>query len=434
MKTIIALFFAAFFADASVAQDQTQTQSQPNQAQEGQQGWFKQNSGTTNGLGGVKFTSKDTGWVASGGGVILRTVDGGQNWVQLTVPDPLGVTCIDAVDGKTAWCSNSDSHGNMFFTSDGGQSWVQQNPNSQPEPVVAISFFTKNLGLGVGSSFLIKTTNGGQTWVNYSLEGATYRAMHFLDSQNGLIAGNDNFTQDGFLQRIILGGPARFMQKDTIFSKVFLIGCCLASPSREFAVGGDKQPAIIRTKDGGKTWDRATIPVEFLTAGMNAITFTDSLHGTVVGDQGAILHTTDGGDTWIKQESHVTSGLVSVSFADSLNGTIVGELGVILHTTNGGYSWVNSSTNFDSLKVQTYPDPATSYSINFNYTLPSVQHISLTLYDISGHIAQVLFQNDFESAGEHTMPFSLQPLANGNYFYLLQSERYQATGKITILH
>ena len=420
MKSFFAFTLAAFFASTSLAQDQSQQTLST-------QGWVKQNSGTTNGLSGVKFTSRDTGWVASGGGVILRTIDGGLHWNQFSVPDPLGVTCIEAVDGKTAWCADGDSHGNMFFTNDGGQSWSQQVTNSQPEGVTAISFPTRQNGFGVGHSFLIKTTNGGQAWTKYDIEGGDYHAVHFLDSQNGLIAG------DGILLRVLLGGPARIKQIDTTFGIASLYGCWLATESREFAVGEQEAPPgiaiIARTTNAGVTWERAIIPDPFKLELFNAIVFTDSLHGTVVGTKGAILHTTDGGDSWTIQASGVKTELGSVSFSDSLNGTIVGELGIILRTTNGGYSWVKQEIP-QPLEVRVSPEPFTTKT-TLSYSIPKAAKVDVKLYDMTGKEVYHLESNGIQSEGRHSIELSGAGLSAGVYYFILVAGTFTGMGKVT---
>jgi photosystem II stability/assembly factor-like uncharacterized protein len=72
-----------------------------------------------------------------------------------------------------------------------------------------------------------------------------------------------------------------------------------------------------------------------------AVSFTDSNHGTAVGDFGIIFHTTNGGINWTTQQSGINTWLGRVSFCDSTYGTIVGDFGKILRTTNGGAEWVS---------------------------------------------------------------------------------------------
>jgi hypothetical protein len=162
--------------------------------------------------------------------------------------------------------------------------------------------------------------------------------------------------------------------------------------------------------------------------------FLNTARGYVVGGGGMIYSTNDSGQNWSPQNSMVTSSLYSVIFVDSLTGWASGEDGTIIHTVNGGKSLVKQSKLFDSLAVQVFPDPVQTSILNFHYALPSSQHVTLTLFDLTGKPVQVLLLNDFEPQGEHTIPISLLPnLANGIYIYRFQTEKYQSSGKITII-
>ena len=317
----------------------------------------------------------------------------------------------------------------MFFTNDGGQSWSQQVTNSQPEGVTAISFPIRETGFGVGHSVLIKTTNGGLAWTKYDIEGGDYHAVHFLDSQNGLIAGI------GILLRVLLGGPARIPQKDPSFGTMTFYGCYLPTQTKEFAVGieepshGVGLATIVRSINSGSTWDKATIPIQFKNEVFDAITFTDSLHGTVVGTEGAILRTVDGGDSWTKQESGVKTELISVSFSDSLNGTIVGELGIILRTTNGGYSWVKQVVP-QPLEVRVFPEPFTTKTI-LSYSIPKAAKVDVKLYDMTGKEVYHLESDEVQNEGQHPIELSGAGLSAGVYYFILVAGAFTGMGKVT---
>jgi photosystem II stability/assembly factor-like uncharacterized protein len=55
-----------------------------------------------------------------------------------------------------------------------------------------------------------------------------------------------------------------------------------------------------------------------------------------VGYAGTILRTTNGGLTWFQQNSGTVQNLYDVFFTDTHHGTVVGENGTILRTVNGG--------------------------------------------------------------------------------------------------
>ena len=107
---------------------------------------------------------------------------------------------------------------------------------------------------------------------------------------------------------------------------------------------------IIRTTDGGKTGCFNQLPGQIRTF-FSAVSFTDSLTGTVVGLGGAILKTTDAGQTWVSEVSGVSAQLLAVSFTDINHGHACGRggsgisIGYIIGTSDGGNSWVTQDVH-----------------------------------------------------------------------------------------
>ena len=106
---------------------------------------------------------------------------------------------------------------------------------------------------------------------------------------------------------------------------------------------------IIRTADGGATWQAPTT-MPAVTGALNAVSFPDAADGWAVGDDAVILHTTDGGATWSSQATGLASTITfrGVSFADAQHGWAVGQdasddTPVILATSNGGATWTAES-------------------------------------------------------------------------------------------
>jgi photosystem II stability/assembly factor-like uncharacterized protein len=69
-----------------------------------------------------------------------------------------------------------------------------------------------------------------------------------------------------------------------------------------------------------------------------AVSVLDSDTVTAVGADGTIVRTTDGGATWERQTSGTKNFLAGVSFVDANTGTAVGVAGTILRT-DGGATW-----------------------------------------------------------------------------------------------
>ncbi len=121
-----------------------------------------------------------------------------------------------------------------------------------------------------------------------------------------------------------------------------LRGVWFANSNVGFAVGD--YGAILNTTNGGKSWTTRVIDPSIMFYGVN---FSDAKTGTAVGYPSAIYRTTNGGNSWVSQLSGPASTLTAVSFTDANTGTIVGSSGTILRTTNGGLKWMRQLSGFE---------------------------------------------------------------------------------------
>jgi len=108
--------------------------------------------------------------------------------------------------------------------------------------------------------------------------------------------------------------------------------------ARERAEGGREQSVILRTSDGGRTWERQLVDPN---SWFYDIFFLDDQTGWVCGYHGLILKSTDAGRSWKKQQTPARSSLalLRIQFVDKDRGWAMGEDGVVLRTTDGGTLW-----------------------------------------------------------------------------------------------
>lgn len=96
-------------------------------------------------------------------GHILVSTDGGQNWVQKTVPTKTTLTGVFALD-DSMWVVGHDSI--ILNSTDGGDSWaIQQFLPELERPLLDVFFFDQKQGIAIGAyGVFFRTKDGGTSW------------------------------------------------------------------------------------------------------------------------------------------------------------------------------------------------------------------------------------------------------------------------------
>jgi len=174
--------------------------------------------------------------------------------------------------------------------------WVAQTSGTTSS-LNSIDMYDTGLGLAVGDSgVILKTTNGGQSWVSKGSVVNNWNDVDFASSNIAWVVGD--------------GGK------------------------------------MMKTENGGNTWSSVTSGV---TVALRSVEFIDGEAGFIVGSSGTILYTFNSGATWTQEAPLTTQTLFGVSTGkDSLNlkkAWAVGSNGVILRfNTMGGWTVQNSGT------------------------------------------------------------------------------------------
>jgi len=100
---------------------------------------------------------------------------------------------------------------------------------------------------------------------------------------------------------------------------------------------GERGHILIST-DGGETWQQQQVPTRTMLTG---VYFHDRNLGWVVGHDSAILRTADGGVTWelVSWAPEDENPFFDVWFSDADNGVVIGAYGGYYETTDGGTTW-----------------------------------------------------------------------------------------------
>ena len=288
--------------------------------------WIPQTSGVTVFLRNVSFTDANTGTAVGLNGTILRTTDGGVNWILQTSGTTQGIQNVSFTDANNGTVVGNA--GTILRTTNGGVNWIPQISGVTAQ-LMGVHFIDANTGTAVGGGgTILRTINGGVNWIPQTSGLTSFiNGVFFTDANTGTVVG-----ASGKILRTTDGGVNWIPQTSGVTTTLSNISFTDANTGT--VVGSNK---ILRTTNGGADWFEQvhTVPL------VQGVSFTDANTGTVVGAYGSILRTTNGGTSWVPQSSYVTIEVLSdVCFTSSYNGTVVGQNGTILRTTNGGVNWI----------------------------------------------------------------------------------------------
>ena len=404
--------------------------------------WYLQNSGTLYDLQDITFTDLNNGIAVGWIGTILKTSDGGINWIsQYSGTEWLSaVSFVDVNNGLAVGYDQVNYKSAILRTTDGGNNWVQVSIGTD-NYLHAVSFIDTNTAIAVGDyGLIIKTTNSGFTWVTQT-SGTTVHlhGVSFFNSNIGtVIGGIFNISlacYEGIILRTMDGGNNWVIVYSDTTSD--LLDVHLLDINDIVVVGGGDfrgQGIILKSTDGGSNWIK-----QYSSEGFEGISFADANTGTIVGgkygNESIILRTTNAGNDWIEQSSGTINYLRGVSFSDDLNGWVVGDDGTILHTTNGGVSFVDEE-QIDAIPTEfslsnNFPNPFNP-STKIKYSIPQSSKVVIKVFDILGNEIETLVNED-KPGGTYEVTWYAENLPSGVYFYQLKAGTYVQTRKMLLL-
>ncbi len=384
--------------------------------------WFTQQSGTTSPLYDIEFINDKTGWCCGEGGYIIKTTNGGINWIR----QGQGVTSrplygIHPVDSNIVYAAGLFR--DIVKTTNGGADWILIQSGALGDGNYTCTFFI-NENTGWFGNFdspeygVRKTTDGGQTILS-SPYLAIPQDLYFRDSINGIGVG-----EGSRIHKTLNGGlnwhTFTIAPSGNFYRVSFLNGSTGFTASHR---------AVYKTTDFGNTWD--SVGQIEQPEGIWSIEFANSRKG-FAGSSFAIWGTNDSGATWTLQ---VSTGVVSSihSFNENLVWTC-GNGGRIWHTTNGGVSSVMShgaNVPASFTLYQNYPNPFNSFT-RFEYEIAESDRYNLKVYDVNGREIRELFDMNL-SRGSYAVAFDAGELSSGIYFYSLSNRFQKNTLKMLVL-
>lgn len=274
----------------------------------------------------IWFIDSRRGWAVNSNGHILHTSDGGNTWQRQFSATGVYLRCVGFANERRGWVGTVTESRRLFQTSDGGVTWtrVENLPPQAPPAICGLSVVNERVVYAAGTNFpnrrtgVIKTVDGGASWTGMEMgERATLLVdIFFQDERRGWVVGGKAdvpnpgredvipvvlFTEDGgqTWENRLAGMEAQLPRGEWGWKIQFLNETVGYVSLENFEDG-----AILKTRDGGRTWTRITINDPQNNANLEGIGFIDENLGWVGGwgDRDGIggftSETRDGGRTW----------------------------------------------------------------------------------------------------------------------------------------
>jgi len=417
--------------------------------------WEIAESPTNQSLRSLCFVDSLSGWAVGDTGTIIHTSDGGNNWIVQNSNTENKIVNVFFLNRNLGWASSWNTSvvpfGTvMLKTTNGGEDWTS-TPYRESDLFMNCILFLDSLKGWMGGSphALVKTTNGGISWLHADIDSATFAFFPVLDiiffnSKYGYACGGA-YENAGVLWRTSDGGdkwyviepdnvPPDPIQELYAFDSLNVIG-----------VGGDFEitgVGVIKTTDGGLFWDYKPVSIGGVATDMDFRNKQEAWAS--ISSLKSFMVTYDSGKTWTQVVTPDSSEIFDIAFPDSLHGFAVGRNGKILRYKPQTINFVKSlnEINPQSFSLeQNYPNPFNP-TTKIKYTILSVgtsfmKFVKLKVYDILGNEIATLV-NEEQPAGSYEVEFTshsgeARNLPSGVYFYRLQAGNYSKTMKMLLL-
>ncbi|HAY34897.1 MAG TPA: hypothetical protein DCY06_12270 [Bacteroidetes bacterium] len=349
-------------------------------------------SGTTNLLYDIEFVDANVGYASGSSGTMIKTTDGGATWSNLTTGTTLAIYGLSAPAPDVVYFGTASSPSVFRKSTDGGATWTTVTPSGLTQSIWGVHFINTTTGwiATQNGGRVYATTDGGTTWTNSITDGLVVpNAVYFANATTGYVTNNNNgkvfVTTDagatwtfgdgttepqyaavssgsdvfsvgrsGTTTKSTDGGTTYTLMGNAVtitqIRKIKFINATLGIGTAGSTTTGDSLGFLIKTTDGGNTWNQ--LPYNFKNIVYSLATPTPTTWYVGRG-RNAIFKTTDAGATFVEQTQPTTGthNFLDISFADENNGYAVTSTGGVIKTTDGGTTWTNANTPFGTTSV-----------------------------------------------------------------------------------
>ncbi len=259
-------------------------------------------------LTSVFFISPEKGWAVGHDTVILATEDGGASWTKVLDGNKANSIVLKTAQQRFARIKEEFSRAaedeksalrdKLDFAEISLDEAVRDAEIGPSKPLMDVWFADKNTGIAVGASgYMLRTTDGGQSWQDWSESIASLDFLHFYK-----LTSNNN----GYL---------------------FLLG---------------ESGQVYRSQDVGLSWEKLSVP--YLGSFFGGLSKKSDGSVYIYGLSGVVLKTIDNGDSWARLPTNTKTILQG--------GTIIsGDRIAIVGLGGGMIVELDDKSGFEPLKT-----------------------------------------------------------------------------------
>lgn len=405
--------------------------------------WQPQSSGVTNTLRDIAFYNTNIGYAVGDGGIVLKTINGGNKWTTISSPGKSSLVSITIIDSNAIMVTTASSNGGsaaVFESPDGGARWFKVLSDLPSFYATAISGQLYSV-----SSQIYNSTNMGRSWQSQQSLNPTsnFTQLAFSNPGTGIVAGNiaGILTYSADFLRTVNGhdwyrGNSFSFPNAYAFCRFSALGTdsvlMFTNRYNGFAQGDSSQLILInhfklKNNFGTPAWffDN-TILIKSFPDVISDCQFQTGGNGYAVSEKGVVYKLTSGGQKIAKEYSSKTP-LHAIYMIDNNHGFAVGDNGFILKRTR-----INEKVSQPvTMPLSVYPNPAVN-EVQVKFSLPQSARLLVQVTNENGNILLQQSAGLFEK-GNNTIPVKLGNLPRGNYRISVLNDTKEVMGTARLL-
>lgn len=401
----------------------------------GQGSWNRIDVPTQQYLRSVYFTDSLTGWAAGDSGIIIHTLDGGDNWIIQESNTDNDIVDVFFLNNQLGWATSfnysNPPYGTLILkTTNGGIDWIGEQYPTDNIFMNCVLFLDSLVGwMGGSPHALVRTTDGGNTWHQAEVDTSTLAFfpvlnIKFYNEQYGYACGG-MFDIAGVTWRTDNGGEKWYAIDGSDAPADEVHDLYLFDSTRVIGAGGDPDfgygVGLIRTFDAGLNWEYEELGVQGNAYDIDFVNPAEAW--APLGPQRKFIYSVDSGATWSAIPTPESTAIFDIVFPDSLHGFAVGSEGAMLKFKPATHVGVELIPSFSKEIVlhQNFPNPF-KRNTTLSFSIPEEQNIKLPIqiliFDIFGNRVSSIVLEKFDSGINH-VTFSAAGLQDGIYYYQL---------------